>query len=98
MADIFINVSFFSVSKSIRTTKNSNNDTWSDHCFKRPVIKPPSFLDLLGRKKRQTGDGDFLDDDDFFDFGEEEEKDVVFVSADSLDPMKIATKYRYLYV
>lgn len=63
--------------------RNKNNDTWSDLCMKRPVIKPPSVSDLLGRRRR-----DIEFDDDLFG----EDDIIVPVAIDSLD---LAVQFRY---
>ena len=44
--------------------RNDNNDTWTDMCSKRPVIKAPSIWDLFGRRRRRDVDFDDLFDDD----------------------------------
>ena len=72
------------VSKSIRTMRNINNETWQDHCMKRPVIKVPSLFDIFGRKRREIEFDDDLFGDEF-----DEEKDTVFT-----DPLELATQFR----
>lgn len=56
----------FRVSKGVRNARTARNDTWSDMCLQRPVVKTPSLADIFGRRRRRDIDPEWMDDE-FFD-------------------------------
>ena len=58
------------IREGVANIQNSNGDSWEKMCIKRPVIRPPSLDDIIGkRRKRQVAEDDWDDWDD----GDEED-------------------------
>jgi len=60
---------FLRTSTGVRNIRTVNNDTWSDMCLKRPVVKAPSLANIFGRRRRR--DLEFGDMDEAFQDEEE---------------------------
>ena len=69
------------IREGVANIQNSNGDTWEKMCMKRPVIRPPSVADVIGkRKKRQVTEDDWDDWD-----GDDSEEDFFVDDASDID-------------
>ena len=70
------------IREGVANIQNSNGDTWEKMCMKRPVIRPPSLDEVIGkRKKREVTEDDWDDwDDSEEDFFVDDASDIDIVS------------------